>query len=154
MEQIHISNVARALRFQAGLHLEFGWFCSNSCLSLRIPTPLLSERTSYGILLHSKPSWFLKPLAAYLILPLLLKIHINWSRARKCSFIEYTLGIKGYKIFDIDNVVIVFQEILSFMNSFSHPKMIPLINFMISLVYISLFCPHQYQKFHCSPIIF
>ncbi|KAJ3684366.1 hypothetical protein LUZ61_013530 [Rhynchospora tenuis] len=100
----HILNVARALRFQANLPLEFWGECVLSAAYLinRTPTQVLSNKTPYEVLFGKPPSY-----AAVRNFGCLCYIKSRTSdkfesRSRKCAFVGYPYGKKGWKVFDLE----------------------------------------------------
>ncbi|KAL6348322.1 hypothetical protein AAG906_005622 [Vitis piasezkii] len=91
----HLLNVGRALRFQANLPLKFwGESIQTACYLInRLPIPLLSHKSPYQ-LLHNK--------------------------ARRCIFVGYPLGQKGYRVYDLETNKFFSSEMLSFMNIHHH----------------------------------
>ena len=99
----HILNVARALRFQADLPLEFWGECVLTAAYLinRTPTQVLENRTPYELLFGKPPSY-----AAVRNFGCLCYIKSRTSdkfasRSRKCVFVGYPFGKKGWKVFDL-----------------------------------------------------
>ncbi|KAJ4747387.1 Retroelement pol polyprotein-like [Rhynchospora pubera] len=100
----HILNVARALRFQANLPLEFWGECILTAAYLinRTPTQVLSNKTPYELLFGKAPSY-----AAVRNFGCLCYIKSRTSdkfesRSRKCAFVGYPYGKKGWKVFDLE----------------------------------------------------
>ncbi|WKA11474.1 hypothetical protein VitviT2T_028969 [Vitis vinifera] len=102
----HILNVGRALRFQANLPIYF-WGESvlvAAHLINRTPSPLLHNKTPFEILFGTPPSY-----AAIHTFGCLSFAHDQKSkgdkfasRSRKCVFLGYPFGKKGWKLFDLD----------------------------------------------------
>ncbi|RVW97398.1 Retrovirus-related Pol polyprotein from transposon TNT 1-94 [Vitis vinifera] len=102
----HILNVGRALRFQANLPI---YFWGESVLAAahlinRTPSPLLHNKTPFEILFGTPPSY-----AAIHTFGCLSFAHDQKSksdkfasRSRKCVFLGYPFGKKGWKLFDLD----------------------------------------------------
>ncbi|GAU48759.1 hypothetical protein TSUD_281100 [Trifolium subterraneum] len=102
----HILNVARALRFQGNLPISFLGECilTAEYLINRTPTPLLNGKCPYEVL-NGKP-----PTYEHLrVFGSLCYAHNQGrkgdkfaSRSRKCVFVGYPHGKKGWKLFDLD----------------------------------------------------
>ncbi|XP_060675585.1 uncharacterized protein LOC132804998 [Ziziphus jujuba] len=102
----HILNVGRALRFQATLPI---YFWGESVLAAahlinRTPSPLLHNKTPFEILFGTPPSY-----EAIHTFGCLSFAHDQKSkgdkfasRSRKCVFLGYPFGKKGWKLFDLD----------------------------------------------------
>lgn len=102
----HILNVARALRFQGNLLISFWGECILTDLYMinRTPTTLLNEKCPYEVL-NGKP-----PTYEHLrVFGSLCYAHNQErkgdkfaSRSRKCVFVGYPHGKKGWKLFDLE----------------------------------------------------
>ncbi|KAL2940785.1 Retrovirus-related Pol polyprotein from transposon TNT 1-94 [Bienertia sinuspersici] len=102
----HILEVARALRFQAHLPIEFWGECVQAAIHLinRTPTRILHGKSPYEVLFGSPP--ILNNLRVF---GCLCYVHNKpnqrdkfASRSRKCVFLGYPYGKKGWKVFDLD----------------------------------------------------
>jgi hypothetical protein len=119
----HILNIARALRFQGNLPISFWGECvlTAGYLINRTPTPLLDGKTPYEML-NGKA-----PLYEHLrVFGSLCYAHNQGrksdkftSRSKKCVFVGYAPGKKGWKLFDLDNKnYFVSRDVAFFENEF------------------------------------
>ncbi|KAK2413561.1 putative mitochondrial protein [Trifolium repens] len=101
----HILNVARSLSFQASLPSNFWHFSIQHAVHLinRIPTPLLKNNTPYNILFQEPPTFMHLKSFGCLAYASTIKNHRTKfdTRARKCIFLGYRDGTKGYFLYDI-----------------------------------------------------
>jgi len=101
----HILNVARALLFQASLPLKFWGECVLTAAYLinRTPSKLLNGKTPYEMLYRTTPSYGDIKLFGTLCFAHNKKIKDKFSpRGRRCLFVGYPFGQKGWKLFDIE----------------------------------------------------
>ncbi|KAJ3699854.1 hypothetical protein LUZ61_003559 [Rhynchospora tenuis] len=102
----HILNMARALRFQAHLPIEFWGECILTAAYLinRTPTRILNNRTPYELLFGKPPSY--KHVRVFGCLCYVSHKSATSdkfeSRSRKCVFIGYPFGKKGWRVYDIE----------------------------------------------------
>lgn len=116
----HILEVARALRFQAGLPVSFWGECTltASYLINRTPSQVLHGKTPFEILYGHPPSY--KHLRVFGCLAhahnLAHKGDKFASRSRRCAFVGYPYGKKGWRLYDLDREIffvsrdVVFDE--------------------------------------------
>lgn len=114
----HILNIARALRFQASIPIEFWGECVLTVGQLinRTPSTLLQNKTPYE-LLHGQP-----PTMSHLrILGCLAYAHNKntkgdkfASRSRRCILISYPSGTKGWKLFDLEEETVFLSRDVEF----------------------------------------
>jgi hypothetical protein len=100
----HILEVARALRFQAHLPLQFWGECVLTATYLinKMPSSLLSGKSPHEILFHSKPNYSHLRVFGSLCFARNHSIkHKFDQRGKPGIFIGYPYAQKGYKIFDI-----------------------------------------------------
>ena len=98
--------MGRSLRFQATLPLHF-WGESLQPVSYlinRLPSPILSYQTPYQRLHNKSPTYsHLRTFGCLCYATNLTPHHKFDTRARKCVFLGYPLGQKGYRVLDLDS---------------------------------------------------
>lgn len=102
----HILTVARALMFQSCLHLHFWGECVLTAVYLinRLPSPLISNKTHFEMLYNRPPSLnHLKVSGCLSYATVVHHIHKFESRAKRCVFVGYLTGQKGYKLYDLES---------------------------------------------------
>ena len=101
----HILNVARALRFQGNLPMEFWGECVLSACYLinRTPSSILRFKSPYEILYGCAPSYDHLRAFGCLCYAFDLKSRLDKfaSRSRKCIFVGYPLDKKGWRLYDL-----------------------------------------------------
>ena len=102
----HILNVARALRFQADLSLSFWGDCvlAASYIITRTPFPLLDNKSPYEVLFNTPPAYDTLCIFGCLCYAHNIKFKRDkfMSRSRKCLFVGYPQGKKGWKLYDFE----------------------------------------------------
>ena len=98
--------MARALCFQANLPLEFWGECVLTAAYLinRTPTSILQGKTPYEVLFKAKPT-----IDHVKVFGSLCYVHQHLrkkdkfdSRSKKCIFVGYPFGKKGWKVYDLE----------------------------------------------------
>lgn len=102
----HIMNVARALRFQGKLPLKFWGECALIACYLidRTPSPINQNKTPYEMLFGKIPAY-----ESLCVFGCLCYAHNQRSkgdkfasRSRKCVFLGYPFGQKGWQSYDLE----------------------------------------------------
>ncbi|PKH48991.1 hypothetical protein CRG98_050339, partial [Punica granatum] len=123
----HILNVARALRFNAELPLKFWGECVLTATYLinYTPTPVLSGKSPYEILFGKPPSYnHLRIFGSSCYALHKPKSKDKFAdRSRRCIFIGYPNGKKGWKLYDLDTEeVFVSRDVVFYEDSFPFVK--------------------------------
>lgn len=103
----HILNVARALRFQASLSEIFWTDCIAHVVYLinRLPSPVIANRTPFEILFGKTANYDNLRVFGCLAYATTKRVnrHKFAPRARPCVFLGFERGMKGYKLYDLQN---------------------------------------------------
>lgn len=102
----HILSVGRALRFQAKLPIYFWGECVLAAAHLinRTPTPILQNKTPFEILFNKLPNFDAIRTFGCLCFAHNQKTKGDKfaSKSRKCVFVGYPFGQKGWRVYDLD----------------------------------------------------
>lgn len=103
----HLLNVARALYFQSKIPIKFWSECVLTATHLinRIPSPLLGNQSPYEKLYKKSPDYNSFRVFGCLAFASTLPNHRNkfQPRAKACVFIGYPMGMKAYKLYDLQS---------------------------------------------------
>lgn len=127
----HILNIARALRFQANLPIDLWGECVLAAGHLinRTPSSILQNKTPYEKL-HGQP-----PDISHLrVIGCLAYAHNKntkgdkfASRSRRCVFLGYPAGTKGWKLFDLEQETVFISRDVEFIeNAFPYQDNSPI----------------------------
>ncbi|CAH9133803.1 unnamed protein product, partial [Cuscuta epithymum] len=113
----HILEVARALRFQSGLPIDFWGECILTAVYIinRLPSPIISNKSPFEMLFGKVPSY-----DHLRVFGCLVYAHDNkrkdkfGERGSPCVFIGYPYGQKAYRVFDLQKHTVYHSRDVTF----------------------------------------
>ena len=126
----HILNVVRALRFQANLPLSFWGECVFTATHLinRTPNRILDGKTPHEVLFGHPPTYDHIKVFGSLCFPKIQPKDKFLSRNRRCVFVGYPFGLKGWKLYDVKTEELFMSRDVFFLKPYfplktPHPKL-------------------------------
>lgn len=104
----HIFEIARALRFQAGLALKYWGECSMNVLHIinRLPSSIINNKTTFEMLFKSVPEYMHLKVFGCLAFATSPVLHHDKFKPRgvPCVFIGYPATQKGYRLLNLTDM--------------------------------------------------
>ncbi|CAH9124860.1 unnamed protein product, partial [Cuscuta epithymum] len=123
----HILEIARALRFQSGLPIDFWGECILTAVYIinRLPSPIISNKSPYEMLFGKEPNYEHLRVFGCLVYAHNNKRKDKFSeRGSPCVFLGYPYGQKAYRVFDLQKQSIFSSRDVTFFESEFPFKMI------------------------------
>jgi transposase InsO family protein len=119
----HLLNVARALRFQANLPLSFWGDCVLTAAYVinRTPSHVLHGKSPYDVLFGKSPNYSLiRTFGSLCYAHYRPRVRDKFGpRSRKCIFVGYPFGQKGWRLYDLERkVYFVSRDVIFLENNF------------------------------------
>ena len=143
----HLLNVAKAIKFQSNVPLNFWGDCILHAAYLinRLSSPVLQNKTPFEILMHTASCYSHLKVFGCLVYASNISPHRTKfdTRAISCVFIGYLFVVKGYKLFDLStNKFFVSRDVVFHEHIFPFNATTSLVNPFTSPSTFSNFAPY------------